>query len=307
MAASLPAGLSSSAQPSPPPRNYSSMHAAPPPSSFATLHPSQENIRKEVEDEIRNLHSENQVTVAKAAAALVMVATLPSAEPYLLPAVTQLSLLLENAGSIHVRRNACAALTAIMNASLHHYIAVAESSHLMERLLQCLENEDGDKGLQINVVAAVTVLAQRGEGLQVIKETEADVKLLSLLECTDDASLEEEITDALCALAVHQEMRSHLVMKGAVSRLAVKLRTDSSEICVRVLLGLGMLCGSSQEAQEQLAETDSAIGTLLHLIKSDDPDIRAIAHDLFAALSSNKQVKPKIEHVLRSNRATKDI
>jgi hypothetical protein len=31
----------------------------------------------------------------------------------------------------------------------------------MERLLQCLENEDGDKGLQINVVAAVTVLAQR--------------------------------------------------------------------------------------------------------------------------------------------------
>lgn len=307
MAASLPAGLNSSAQPSPPPRSSASMHAPPPPSPLATLRPSQENTRKEVEDEIRNLHSENQVTVAKAAAALVMLATLPSAEPYLLPAVTQLSSLLENAGSIHVRRNACAALTAIMNASLHHYIAVAESPHLMERLLQCLENQDGDKGLQINVVAAITVLAQRGEGLQVIKATEADVKLLSLLECTDDAKLEEEITDALCALAVHQEMRSHLVMKGAVSRLAAKLRTDSSEICVRVLLGLGMLCGSSQEAQEQLAETDRAIGTLLHLMKSSDLDIRGIAHDLFAALCSNKEVKPKIEHLLRSDRATKDI
>lgn len=307
MAASLPAGLNSSAQPSPPPRNSSSMHAPPPLSSSATLHPSQENIRKEVENEINNLHSENQVTVAKAAAALVMLGTLPSAEPYLLPAVTQLSLLLENAGSIHVRRNACAALTAIMNASLHHYIAVAESPHLMERLLQCLENQDGDKGLQINVVAAVTVLAQRGEGLQAIKTTETDVKLLSLLECTDDARLEEEITDALCALSVHQEMRSHLVMKGAVSRLAVKLRTDSSEICVRVLLGLGMLCGSSEEAQEQLAETDSAISTLLHLMKSNDPDIRAIAHDLFAALCSNKEVKPKIEHLLRRKPATAHI
>ncbi|KAH9293260.1 hypothetical protein KI387_014108, partial [Taxus chinensis] len=260
-----------------------------------------EDTRKEIEDEIRNLHSEDLVKVAKAAAALVMLATLPAAESYLRPAVTQLSMLLENAESIHVQRNACAALTAIMNANLHLYIAVAESPHLMERLLYCLENQDGDKGLQINVVAAVSVLAQRGEGLQIIKAAEADTKLLSLLECTDDLRLEEEITDAICALAVHQEMRLHLVAKGAVTRLAAKLNIGSSEICVRLLLGLGMLCGSSHEAQEQLAETNGVIITLLTLIKSSDEDIRAISHDLFAALISNERVKLMIEQILRNN------
>ncbi|GLJ22163.1 hypothetical protein SUGI_0416390 [Cryptomeria japonica] len=292
MAASLPAGLNSSAQPLAPPRNNYS-------SNQTTARPSREDIRKEVEDEIRNLHSEDPVKVAKAAAGLVMLATLPAAEPYLLPAVTQLSMLLENAVSIDVQRNACAALTAIMNANLHLYIVVVESPHLMERLLHCLENHD--KGLQINVAAAVSVLAQRGEGLQIIKATEADMKLLSLLECADDLRLGEEITDAICALAVHQEMRLRLVTKGAVSRLAAKLNIGSSEICVRVLLGLGMLCGSSQEAQEQLAETDGAIFTLLTLVKSSDPDIRAIAHDLFAALSSNERVKVKIEQMLMNN------
>eukprot|EP01018_Ginkgo_biloba_P033038 Gb_19780 [translate_table: standard] len=279
------------------------MHNTSPPSTF-TPRALPEDIRKEVEDEIRNLHSENQIVLAKAAAALVMLATLPGSEPYLLPAVSRLSLLLENVESIHVQRNACAALTAIMNASLSLYIAIAESPFLMERLLQCLENENGDKGLQINVVAAVSVLAQREEGLQIIKTTDVAVKLLSLLEHAYDVRLEEEITDAVCELAVHEEMRQSLVLKGAVSKLASKLTTGCPEICVRVLLGLGMLCGSSEEGQVQITETDGAIATLLSLMKSNDQDIRAIARDLCASLSSNERVKLIIEQLLRSNSAT---
>eukprot|EP00252_Welwitschia_mirabilis_P021469 TRINITY_DN5515_c0_g1_i2.p1 TRINITY_DN5515_c0_g1~~TRINITY_DN5515_c0_g1_i2.p1 ORF type:complete len:286 (-),score=74.36 TRINITY_DN5515_c0_g1_i2:426-1283(-) len=271
---------------------------------FDTL-ASVEDIKKELDDHIKGLHSEDQNVVAKAAAALVMMATLPLAEPYLLPAATQLASLFRTSCSIYVKRNACAALSAMMNSSEQNYKAIAGLPNLMEMILQCLESGDCDEGLQINVVSAISILAHRNEGLEIIREAEADTKLLTLLDSVDEAKLEEEIVDAICALAVHEEMRPPLVSKKAVPRIARKLKTDSSEICVRVLLVLGMLCGSSKEAQQELAETDDAVNKLFNLIKSHDPDIRGIAHDLFAVLSSNKDVKQKIELTLRRISSTK--
>jgi hypothetical protein len=86
--------------------------------------------------------------------------------------------------------------------------------------------------------------ACRKEGLGPIQDAEADSAIISALTSAKDAQVKEEVVDALCALSSHENMRSRIVQKGAVSQLACVIQDASPEVCVRTLLALGMLCGS---------------------------------------------------------------
>jgi hypothetical protein len=86
--------------------------------------------------------------------------------------------------------------------------------------------------------------ACREEGLGPIQDAEADSAIISALTSAKDAQVKEEVVDALCALSSHENMRSRIVQKGAVSQLACVIQDASPEVCVRTLLALGMLCGS---------------------------------------------------------------
>jgi HEAT repeat protein len=114
-------------------------------------------------------------------------------------------------------------------------------------LVRCLKGEPEsqvDSGLQLNAAAALSVLAQQEEGLGPIQDAEADSAIISALTSAKDAQVKEEVVDALCALSSHENMRSRIVQKGAVSQLACVIQDASPEVCVRTLLALGMLCGS---------------------------------------------------------------
>ncbi|KAH9572802.1 hypothetical protein CY35_02G170800 [Sphagnum magellanicum] len=214
-----------------------------------------------------------------------MLARLPDATPFL-PAA----------------RNACAALTAIMTCDPSLYLAAAKAPTLALGLVRCLKGEPEsqvDSGLQLNAAAALSVLAQQEEGLGPIQDAEADSAIISALTSAKDAQVKEEVVDALCALSSHENMRSRIVQKGAVSQLACVIQDASPEVCVRTLLALGMLCGSSSEAQVELAGVDGAVDTLLALMRSSDHDIKSISQDLFRALTLNQKVRPLLEHHFR--------
>lgn len=252
-----------------------------------------------VEQEICNLQSKDESTIMKAAAALVALATLLEAEPHLVPCVPHLISLLNGDYSIHVQRNACAALTSIMNASSMLYLAVAGASDLIKGLLSCFRQSTDDVGLRINALAALGVLAQQELGLALVKEAAVEDILLLLLEHSNDATLEEEVVDTFCALAAHEQMRQTLLHKGAVSRVASRLSSES-EICVRVLLALGMLCGSSVDGQLELAKANGAVKALVKLTMSNDQDIKSIAQDLLGALTSNREACAVVEQRMRN-------
>ncbi|KAH7286619.1 hypothetical protein KP509_32G015200 [Ceratopteris richardii] len=188
-----------------------------------------------------------------------------------------------------------------MNASAMLYHIVAETSNLLKGLLIFLEPSVQDVGLKINVLAALCALAQHEHGIPLMKDAGVDDMLLSLLEDSVDANMEEELVDTFCAMAVHEDMRPCLLQKGAVYKLAAHLASESPEICVRVLLALGMLCGSSVEGQLELAKAEGAVKALVKLMLSNDHDIKSIARDLFGTLSSNQQTRPVVEQMMRSN------
>ncbi|KAI5067855.1 hypothetical protein GOP47_0016200 [Adiantum capillus-veneris] len=272
--------------------------AAPPSPSSSPLPP--KDVQLGIQQAIQNLQAEDDPSIMKAAASLVMFATLPEAEPHLAACVPCLLVLLNGDHSLPVQRNACAALGAIMNASVMLYHVVAESSGLLKGLLKCLEPGMEDVGLQINVLAALSALAQQELGLALMKDTGVDDILLSLLGPNVDAKLEEDVVDTLCAIAAHEKMQQILVRKGAVTKLKWHLASESPEICVRVLLALGMLCGSSVEGQLELARADGAVKALVKLMTSNDHDVKSIARDLFSALTSNQEARSIVEQMMRS-------
>ncbi|CAM6008453.1 unnamed protein product [Sphagnum balticum] len=297
MTAAMPvAPVPAAPRPSP-----SSAAALPPQAVLPSLLP--KDVRREVQKEIKNLESGDQVVAIKAAAALVMLARLPDATPFLPAAITRLIPFLHDSTlSVHLQRNACAALTAIMTCDPSLYLAAAKAPTLALGLVRCLEGEPEsqvDSGLQLNAAAALSVLAQQEEGLGPIQDAEADSAIISALTSAKDAQVKEEVVDALCALSSHEIMRSRIVQKGAVSQLACVVQDASAEVCVRTLLALGMLCGSSSEAQVELAGVDGAVDTLLALMKSSDHDIKSISQDLFRALTLNQKVRPLLEHHFR--------
>jgi hypothetical protein len=74
----------------------------------------------------------DQVVAIKAAAALVMLARLPDATPFLPAAITRLIPFLHDSTlSVHLQRNACAALTAIMTCDPSLYLAAAKAPTLV--------------------------------------------------------------------------------------------------------------------------------------------------------------------------------
>jgi len=275
------------------------------PSATPLLPP--KDVRQEVETEIKSLESGDQVIVAKAAAAIVMLATLQDAVPYLSAAIPHLVPLLHDSSlSVHVRGNACAAITSIMVADPSLYIAAAKTPTLATGLVHFLKGDgerpvDESARLNAAAAAAISVLAQGEEGLGPLREAEADVAIISSLGTATDDMVKEGMVDAVCAFASHVNMRGHLFQKGAVDQLARVLQGASTEVCVRALLALGMLCGSSLEAQVQLASVDGAVETLITLMKSNDHDIKTISRDLFRALTQNEEAKPLVEHGLRNS------
>ncbi|KAG0580052.1 hypothetical protein KC19_4G143900 [Ceratodon purpureus] len=276
---------------------------APRPPAAASAHstPSTpKDIRREVQKEITNLESGDQVVMANAAASIVMLATLPDAVPSLEEVIPRLVPLLQDKSlSVHVQRNACAALTSIMTADHSLYLAAAKTATLAEGLVRCLKGDGEshvDKGLQLNAAAGISVLAQNVEGLLPLQEAEAETAVISSLCSVDDASVKEEMVDALCAFAAHADNRESLFQKGAVEQLAKVIQGASTEVCVRGLLGLGMLCGASLAAQVQLASVEGAVDTLIALMKSSDQDIKSISRDLFEVLAQNQVFKPMVEH-----------
>lgn len=280
-----------------PPGAASSQHAAP---STAPVPALPKDVRRDVQKEITNLETGDQVVMAKAAASIVMLASLPDAVPSLETVIPRLVPLLQDSSlSVHVQRNACAALTSIMTADHSLYLAAANTPMLAQGLVQCLKGA-ADEGLQLNAAAGISVLAQNAEGLQPLQEAEAETAVISSLCSVSDAGVIEELVDALCAFAAHAENRVNLFEKGAVEQLAKVIQGATSEICVRGLLGLGMLCGSSFEAQVQLASVEGAVDTLIQLMKSSDHDIKTISRDLFRVLTSNQEVKPMVEQRLRN-------
>ncbi|MCO5588519.1 hypothetical protein L7F22_042476 [Adiantum nelumboides] len=100
--------------------------------------------------------------------------------------VPHLLLLLSGDYSLHVQRNACAALTAVMNASEMLYHSVAETPNLLKGLLRCLEPRVDDVGLRINALAALSALAQQELGLALIQDAGVEDTLLFLLTDTID-------------------------------------------------------------------------------------------------------------------------
>lgn len=297
MTAAMPVAPVSAA---PRPPAAPSAHAAP---STATPAPPKD-VRREIQKEITNLETGDQLVMAKAAASIVMLATLPDAVPSLEAVIPRLVPLLQDSTlSVHVQRNACAALTSIMTADHALYLAAARTPMLAEGLVQCLKGDGEnrvDEGLQLNAAASISVLAQNVEGLLPLQEAGAETAVISNLCSVSDANIKEEIVDALCAFAAHAENRANLFQKGAVEQLARVIQGATSEVCVRGLLGLGMLCGSSFEAQVQLASVEGAVETLINLMKSSDHDIKSISRDLFRVLTQNQEVKPILEHQLRN-------
>lgn len=275
-------------------------HSAP---SAATPSPPKD-VCREVEKETTNLETGDQVVMAKAAASIVMLATLPDAVPSLEVVIPRLVPLLQDRSlSVHVQRNACAALTSIMTADHSLYLAAATTPMLAEGLVQCLKGDGEsyvDEGLQLNAAAGISVLAQNVEGLLPLQEAGAETVVISSLCSVNDARVKEEMVDALCAFAAHADNRESLFQKGAVEQLAKVIQRASTEVCVRGLLGLGMLCGSSSAAQVQLGSVEGAVDTLIALMKSNDHDIKSISRDLFRVLTQNQEVKPLLEHRLRN-------
>ncbi|XP_024374991.1 uncharacterized protein [Physcomitrium patens] len=298
MTAAMPVAPISAA---PRPPAAASTHSAP---SNATPAPPKD-VRQEIQKEIANLETGDHLVMAKAAASIVMLATLPDAVPSLEAAIPHLVPLLQDISlSVHVQRNACAALTSIMTADPSLYLAAAKTPMLGEGLVQCLKGDGEspfDEGLQLNAAAGISVLAQSVEGLLVLQEADAENAIISSLCSASDANVKEEIVDALCALSSHPDIRNSLFLKGAVEQLAKVIQGASAEICVRGLLGLGMLCGSSSEAQVQLASVEGTVDTLMALMKSSDHDIKSISRDLFRVLMQNQEVKPILEHQLRNS------
>ncbi|KAG0580050.1 hypothetical protein KC19_4G143900 [Ceratodon purpureus] len=193
---------------------------APRPPAAASAHstPSTpKDIRREVQKEITNLESGDQVVMANAAASIVMLATLPDAVPSLEEVIPRLVPLLQDKSlSVHVQRNACAALTSIMTADHSLYLAAAKTATLAEGLVRCLKGDGEshvDKGLQLNAAAGISVLAQNVEGLLPLQEAEAETAVISSLCSVDDASVKEEMVDALCAFAAHADNRESLFQK----------------------------------------------------------------------------------------------
>lgn len=76
-------------------------------------------------------------------------------------------------------------------------------------------------------------------------------------------------------------------MQGVLPAVAKLLHSHHNEICVRALLALGMLVGSSQKNQTKLASIDGALSRLLVLrLQQDDEDSKHIADGIVAAMVS---------------------
>jgi len=125
----------------------------------------------------------------------------------------------------------------------------------------------------------------------------------------------------ICAAGEEGEYRPAVLSRMAVPRLAKLLDTNNSEIKVKSLLSLGMLCSSNREGQTQLANTPGAIKRILNIMKgvggssntststsssksnasAEAPDVDSllIAKGLFGNLAKNEEIREAVEAALR--------
>ncbi|GBG71384.1 hypothetical protein CBR_g8803 [Chara braunii] len=259
---------------------------------------------------IKLLDAGNDVAVAKAAASIAAVASECGASTELLgEAIPKLSDLIVNAGGkgTHVRRNSCAALTAVMGTHeslLRQAISSSGCNRLILSLLD-MANHDLDVPTKINAVCTIGQICQVPEGVGEVIRAGGIHEILSAISWaghSGDERLEASIADVICALATEKRYHLDLAREGAIEKLAaLLLRSSSREVEVRALMAFGMLLGKDHsDNQARLAGVHGIVSRLVKLTQSEDQDIKIIAQTLFRTLASNSTLRPGVEAELRA-------
>eukprot|EP00898_Chlorokybus_atmophyticus_P005258 jgi/Chlat1/5733/Chrsp38S05529 len=241
--------------------------------------------------EISRLQSQDRAEAARAAAAVLLLASRPEAAAALPNAVGPLTTLLSSDHEA-AQRNACAALAGIANAG---YVKEILRANVLPVVLSFLFSESHEEQLKVNAAAVVRAISDSEAGAQAAISADVVSALADAVQQAVSAVLYEALADAACALCAVESIRTALVRQGLVRALAsLLLRSDEQEVLVRVLLALAMLTGSSADAQAQLAAEDGAVQRLMTLVRSADGDVREIAAGVFMSLAANPTLRPAI-------------
>ncbi|CAI5483510.1 unnamed protein product [Closterium sp. Yama58-4] len=272
------------------------------PSSQASQPPmvSAADVAKEFKEQVELLQDQDAGKAAAAAAAVMILATREQALLLLPSAVPPLISLLTTSSDIHVRRNALAALTALMSRSQNLHSTVASTPGIGPLVVGALKEE---VGLRINAAAFLSNLAQDAEGVSVITSSASQEALVTALQATDNTDQSREaLVDAMCAIASSsKEAAALLVAKGALEPVAALLPAPhSAEVHVRALIAIAVLLPASPDAPSRLASVQGALPSLPALARSSDQDVRVIAADLFTTIAKHTELRPLLEQQLRA-------
>ncbi|GAQ91273.1 hypothetical protein KFL_007560010 [Klebsormidium nitens] len=255
---------------------------------------SADEIPGAVEKEVQKLQSDDVGTASLAALAIFLLGQREDAWPHLHTAIRPLVNLLTS-DQESIQRNVFAALTVISNANDDLRGQVAASSAVVPACLDALS----DPVLGVNAANLLGALAQHASVSSDLFAVGGIPRLLAAFEVPQQPVLWEAVVDVLCHLAAEESLRPSLAQEGVIGGLVPLLACSESEVVVRALLGLGMLCGADADRQARLAEEDGAATQLLTLMKSPDEDVRNISKEVFLSLASNPILKPAIEAEIR--------
>eukprot|EP00897_Mesotaenium_endlicherianum_P002989 jgi/Mesen1/2718/ME000168S01783 len=212
--------------------------------------------------------------------------------------VPQLVSLLDAPDAI-CRQNACAALSSIMAAGDELFSTVVSTEGVGQALVRNLKGRAREESsgagagagtesvMRLNAATALGSMAQGEEGLRVVTAAGGVEALLEVLQSQPlDDKVSEAAADALCAIAAHDSQRQSLIDKGAVEALASLLQAPFLEV-----------------AQERLVSADGAVQALLNLARSQDPDTKMVATDLFSALGNSSKLRPALDQKIREARS----
>lgn len=147
-----------------------------------------------------------------------------------------------------------------------------------EHAVTLLEGGVEDAGLQLNLLVLLGTLGEAsGETAQLVLDAGGMEALLARADPQASEQLQEAAADGVCKLAANcAAAKDAAAAAGAIPRLAALLG-GSADVCVRALLGLGMLVGGSPERQLELAAVPGAVSAILRLMRQqDDADVQQV-------------------------------
>ncbi len=199
---------------------------------------------------------------------------------------------------LNVKKNASALLAAASadEDCWKELLRLKAGQHIMQEL-----EATQDDGVRINALALLTAIAQGGEeGMKQVLQHGAMASFIAHCSTEQPARIQEAAADALCQLATDESLRQQLADAGAVQALCTVLSTADQEVCVRSLMGLGMLLSGNEQNQVVAAGVSGTLAAILKQMKqTDDPDCHIIARDLFGLLGKNPEVKQQVAAALR--------